>query len=376
MGKIALKKLTASDLTLFEWQFRERNAGNQKAINLNANVFVDQLFPSIEDATLETDGRLPLDLWVFGPGRASGINLQRKIIKGGAYKNWRLNGEFINNPPDQPDRFNILAPDDYVFFSFEGAIVPTSATAVFVAAALVDDLPLHAACNALGMVGRNTMMALDEGQLLGIASRAGLAADHPLMSLALSADLQEAATGSAHATERILRSGRAPQLSASALRKARDAAEEIGRLGEALIAIYLQRQKAAGAIADFEWVSSSNAVAPLDFRRQRQGAAVERIDVKATSGPFDREFHISFSELRAMAESGDSPYYIYRVFGATKEGAKLRVSDNMKPFAEGVLRTLAGLPLEVTIDAVSVSPRAVRFGGEIELTPAEDDESA
>ena len=49
MSKLALKKLTASDLTLFEWHFRNRNAGNQKAINLNADVFVQQLFPALPE---------------------------------------------------------------------------------------------------------------------------------------------------------------------------------------------------------------------------------------------------------------------------------------------------------------------------------------
>ena len=39
--QFAAKKLTRSDLTLFEEQFRKQNAGNQKSINLNRRVFVD-----------------------------------------------------------------------------------------------------------------------------------------------------------------------------------------------------------------------------------------------------------------------------------------------------------------------------------------------
>ena len=54
--RIALKRLTASDLTLFEWQFRNRNAGNQKSINLNADVFIVQLFPSMPEAALDAGG--------------------------------------------------------------------------------------------------------------------------------------------------------------------------------------------------------------------------------------------------------------------------------------------------------------------------------
>ena len=64
-SKLALKQLTASDLTLFEWQFRHLDVGGQKSINLNANVFVDQLFPAIGEATRGT-GRIPsrlMDIW-------------------------------------------------------------------------------------------------------------------------------------------------------------------------------------------------------------------------------------------------------------------------------------------------------------------------
>src|SRR5690242_266915 len=96
--RLAAKRLTASDLTLFEWQFRNRNAGNQKSINLNADIFINQLFPSLPDASVDTNGRVPLDLYIYGPGHAGVHNLQRKILKGSAYKNWRLDGEFITNP--------------------------------------------------------------------------------------------------------------------------------------------------------------------------------------------------------------------------------------------------------------------------------------
>jgi hypothetical protein len=44
--RFAVKKLTRSDLTFSEYQFRRQNAGNQKSINLNRNVFVDLIFPT------------------------------------------------------------------------------------------------------------------------------------------------------------------------------------------------------------------------------------------------------------------------------------------------------------------------------------------
>lgn len=101
LKKLAAKRLTASDLTLFEWHYKNKNAGNQKAINLNANVFVDELFPVLPEIADRQDGRIPLDLQIYGPGHKELHNLQRKIIKIGSYKNWRLNGEFIHNPIDE-----------------------------------------------------------------------------------------------------------------------------------------------------------------------------------------------------------------------------------------------------------------------------------
>ena len=41
--KLAIKRLTASDLTFFEWHYRRTPAVRQKAINLNAVIFWDGL---------------------------------------------------------------------------------------------------------------------------------------------------------------------------------------------------------------------------------------------------------------------------------------------------------------------------------------------
>lgn len=363
--KFALKRLTASDLTLFEWQFKNRNAGNQKAINLNANVFVDLLYPSVEAAARASDNKLPLDLWVVGPGAREAVNLQRKIIKGSAYKNWRLNGEFINNPLDDPDRFNTLRPSDLVLLAFDGEIVPSSATAVFVAQDLVEDAALYSELDDL--IGEAGMVALSEERVASVCDRAGLLGEHIIRSLILDEDLRDAAVGIASATERLVRSGRTAKLSSSALRKARDAADETGRLGEALINIYLRHECDAGRISKYEWVSASNAIAPLDFRFEVRGEA-EKLDVKCTSGIFDREFHISFGELKEMARSVE-PYRIYRVYNASEDGASLRISEDMKPLAQNILDAFCALPDGVIPDGVSIQPIIAHFGEELVLSP-------
>jgi hypothetical protein len=124
LRKFALKRLTASDLTFFEWHFRNHNAGNQKAINLNADVFIDKLYPSLPTLVLAKSGRIAIDLYLYGPGLEQELNLQRKIVKIGSYKNWRLDGEFIYDPNSRPDRFHSLQPNDLVLFEFIGELEP------------------------------------------------------------------------------------------------------------------------------------------------------------------------------------------------------------------------------------------------------------
>jgi hypothetical protein len=63
--RIAIKRLTASDLTLFEWHFRNENAGNQKSINLNADIFIDQMFPSLPEVAQLKNWRIPVDCIIF-----------------------------------------------------------------------------------------------------------------------------------------------------------------------------------------------------------------------------------------------------------------------------------------------------------------------
>ncbi len=369
--KFALKRLTASDLTLFEWHFRNRNAGNQKAINLNADIFATLLFPAIEAATRGTGGKVPLDLWIYGPGNAKPLNLQRKIIKWGTYKNWRLDGEFISNTVDEPDRFNSLQPGDFVVFAFEGDVVPVSATAIFVARQLEQDSALHA--GFVGVLESATMMILDEAAIARVSTRAKLPSDHPLLGFTLTEELKEIGLGSSKAAERLHRTRRTARLSDADVRRARDAAEETGRLGEQLVAAHLDGKKATGEISDFEWTSAVNAISPFDFRISSSGT-IERVDVKTTSGPFNRDLHVSGNELLEMATGGGT-YRIFRVYEATPMGGFLRVSEDMKTHAETILAVLRTLPDGVTADAVSISPGRIVFGEPLRLeAPADNDD--
>ena len=58
--KLALKRLSRSDLTFFEWQFRHVNAGNQKSINLNKIILIDKFYPSLPDLGVTNDNEFPV----------------------------------------------------------------------------------------------------------------------------------------------------------------------------------------------------------------------------------------------------------------------------------------------------------------------------
>lgn len=368
--KFAVKRLTASDLTLFDWQFKNRNVGGQKSINLNANVFIDELFPSLPDASAETNGRIPLDLYIYGPGHSGVHNLQRKILKGTTYKNWRLDGEVIANPESQPDRYNILEPGDFAVFDFQGRILPASAKMVLASQSVAEDRLIHE--RLLALLGGRSMVAVTLAQLRTIADR--LRDDeHPFHELTLDAELEDAALGGVRGTKILRRRQATRMLTRDELQRARKMAEEVGRTGEEFVFQHLMRLKGAGAILDFEWTSDTNAVAPYDFLvifPTRQEVA---IDVKSTSGEFDRPIHVSGAELIEMTSA--RRYDIYRVYEVSESSAVLRVAEGVGELAVLILASFERLPTGVQVDSVSVDVGTLPFGPVIGLTTPAPEEA-
>ena len=156
------------------------------------------------------------------------------------------------------------------------------------------------------------------------------------------------------------------------LRKARRAAEEVGRLGEALVDCHLRAKLAANEITDYVRASDVNAIEPYDFSIQR-GGSLERLEVKTTGRAFDRELHLPLSELREMAH-GDVPYRIIRVYGASNDGAKARLSVDLQEWGRTILGGFDTLPSGVTLSGVTVTPEEAMFGDEIVLAALVADE--
>lgn len=366
--KLAVKRLTASDLTFFEWHFRNRPAGNQKAINLNADVFIDKLYPALPTVATASGGRLPIDLYLYGPGAAPEANLQRKIIKISTYKNWRLDGEFIADPIEQPERYRGLSPDDLAVIEFRGATRPEAMRIVFLSSSVAEDAPL------LRLLTPDSMAAISRDELREAVTQSGVAADHPIQVLLATSDLREAAQSGetaliAAAGRRAVRS-----ITRDELIQAQLNASVIGEEGEALVNDWLTNEQTSRRILKFTWLSRQNAAAAMDFNADYPDNSTGDLEVKTTTGDFSRPFHLSMAELRHAAASSN-PYRIYRVYSLTDEGARLRISEPMNALAKRIQDSVRAMPDGIQPDGFVIDPIALEFQAEIALRVQSDQQS-
>lgn len=361
MPRIAIKSLTASDLTLFEYHFRHHNAGNQKSINLNADIFIKTFYPQVPSAAATMDNEIPISLTLFGPGHRLAYKLARKITKLASYKNWRLNGEFIRNPEAEPERFNVLRPGDLAVMAFEGDLIPSALRISFLAQNLPEDATIR---NALiGKMNSKSMIAVTISQLSDAIVLSGISREHPINALAIDQELQialeDAAFGNGDAVMRVIARRGSRTISKNDLAGARAQNDRIGREGESLINFMLQEQLRSQQIASYEWASEINAASPHDFRVVTLQGETVKIEVKTTSGPFERDMHMSASEL-ADAAQGPEKYDLYRVYSLTEDGANVAISHNIQNFSKNILSNLK-LPAGIRCDSFSISPQIRDF---------------
>ncbi|MGB8345847.1 MAG: DUF3883 domain-containing protein [Ktedonobacteraceae bacterium] len=368
--KLAIKRLTASELSFFKWQYYQNPSSKQKAINLNADVFVDRLYPGLGDPS--SPGRFPVDVLIYGPGLEGSYNLQRKILK--SHKNWRLNGEIVANPEGSLQRFDALTVGDFVIFDFNEGLYPSSVTLLFLAAAVPEDKKFHQALDQF--LGTRTMIALTPSELDEAIKKVDPVPTHHIYELTLdtdklNADVEDAALGGSRGRTRLRASTR--KLSRQDFQKAKENADMVGLAGEQFVNEYLQQLKAAGRIHDFEWVSAQNAISPYDFSIDHDGTGKTFVDVKSTQGEFERVLHVSYNELLQM-RTGTEQYDIYRVYDINESSAKLRITSGIREFAASILEILEHLPEGISSDGISFSPTALSFGTPMALEMGEQQE--
>lgn len=364
--KLAVKLLKRSDLTFFEPQFRQVNAGNQKSLNLNKSVLVDQFYPALGE--MQHKAVIPVRLSIWGPDAAEEMRISRSIAK--EAKNWRLNGEFVHNPDIAPARFNTLAPDDLALLRFDGSPSPTSVKLVVVSATAKSDADLY---EQLAPLAGSNMRAVSADDLL--AALADAPPDHPARQLvwdqAELADLEDAADGDATAAARI---AARRKVSRDELAQARARAGEIGFEGEALVAHWLSLQEVEGRIRDWRWIADEDAVSPFDFAVTRSDGTPLRVEVKTTSATGPRAFHISSAEVSSAAQGSD--YDLFRLSGWDGTNATLRIANGIGSWATSLLTTLAALPAGVRPQNFLVDEDQFRWSEPIKLSvsAAEEDD--
>lgn len=354
--KLALKRLTASDLTLFKWHFQNRPAGKQKAFNLDARILVDALYPALGEPSSIPIPRYPVDLYLLGPGVRPADNLQRKILK--QQKNWRLNGELIDNPVETPERYNILQPGDYALLEFSGDRVPNACSVTLIAAEEPADTALHTELSRRYPDG--SMWLMEERLVSEVLQIAQPLPEHPLYGWFESAALEDAALGGTTGVNAINRRRNGRGMTPAEFVRSKQAAEQNGIAGEEFLNDYFERLLDTGEVAAVEWTSSLNAISPFDFRITTLLGERRVVDAKSTSGDFGNVIHLSYGEMY-RAVNGPEPYDIYRLYALNENAAKLRIARDVRAALRPILHAIGELPDGVTVDSISIRPECLPF---------------
>jgi hypothetical protein len=376
INRVAIKRLTASDCTLFEEVFRKIGAGNQKSINLNADVLTGQLYPSLAVTAAATENEIALPISIYGPGTKGAHKLSRKIIKNSTYKNWRLDGEFIPGPSDDRTRYDGMQPGDFAVMIFKGEVAPTGMEIILVSK---ESPPDAALCGELAtLFGNRSMIAVSPSQIATAARNVSLKEGHPFYLAAsdpeMEAALEDAAQGGVQGTVKLLRNRSGRKVSASDLAKARAKAQSTGQDGEGLINGYFAGQITKGRLAAYKWISAENAISAYDFEIEFVPGQRALVDVKSTNGPFDNIIHISLAEI--IEAAGSVPHHIYRVYELAADGGKLKISEDICALAQQLKKIHEEtFPTEVRVDSLSIATSFFTWRQDEYVERAEDEET-
>ncbi len=378
--KIALKRLSASDCTFFEGPFRRSNVGNQKGINLNADVLVERLYPSLPSIAAATGDQVPLRVNIYGPGGKPQETITRKIIKTATYKNWRLNGETVRGPISDHTRYDgVTARDIAVMVFHDDRGAPHTIDLILVSQSDASDSAIIGKLTRL--FDKKTMVEATAEQLALVVTESAAPANHPIRLAAFDpvfqAELEDAVSGGLAGTNKILHhKSRVSKITASEVATIMADLQLTGQDGEAILNGWFQERVAAGQLHSAKWTSADNAFAPYDFLVKDNPNSDHKIDAKTTKGPFTNTIHISMAELTDAA--GEVPYRINRLYEINEDGAKMTSSHNINEFARNLVKTLKDhMPPGVVADSFSVSVDALTWNDEVYIKrPHADDEES
>jgi len=120
--------------------------------------------------------------------------------------------------------------------------------------------------------------------------------------------------------------------------KAQKLFQEIGKKGEELINIYLEKKKYNGQIKDFNWVNkNSESGLPFDFEIKNNHGELIYSDAKSTSYKFEQRMIFSSQELKFIQQNQN--YYIHRVFDLNNS-PKLKICNNIETISHNFIKNL------------------------------------
>ncbi|WP_456378837.1 hypothetical protein [Thiolapillus sp.] len=371
---IVLKRLSASDLTIFEHQYTNTEGAKQKGINLDKAV-IYKLYPNLKNRLATSGAKIPVQLLIYGPESAGLHSQMRKILL--QAKNVRLNGELIRNPPGEDKRYDSLEKGDFSIIEFNGDNEPESAKMLLLSKNSAKDRGLYQKLSdrySEGFNSRRGMQILVPAELSELMGTLDLPSGHPAYDFLDGDALEDAALGGIEGIHELQRRRKARGVSQEELSRAKHRAEQNGRLGEELLNSWLEEQVSAGNITGFKWEADENAVAPYDFRiLDDNGSPARSIDAKSTSGIFTNKIHISSAELEEIV-CGTIPYDIYRLYGITDTRASCRIAENVRKALESTFNLLSSLPDGISANGITVNPDIFSFSEEFEIDLAEADE--
>lgn len=373
----AVKHLAGSDLAWFRSLLGVFANTKLKGINLNADPTITIFYRDLGAIAEATDGRIPISATIWGPGAAKSYNGTFKIVRSAGSKNWRLNGTLVDDPVGEEGRFNDLQRDDLAVIAFSGRPAPTHVHLVLLASARQEDAALVEYFRTeFPRRPRDTMLAISPADIVEALRAPGVPDDHPLQFVVLDPEdaelVEDAALGGSEGVIARQR-GRRRRVSAKEITTSRDAAERIGREGEALLDNYLARSG-----FEYEWTAepeNGDGFAPYDFD-VKQGPFAGRLDAKTTKGPFERPFHLSFGEILEASESHEA-YRIARIYLIGEEGAQMRISHDISDFARRLLNAHdAAVFGGIRADAftVPVDAEGLVWGGEMTLSAPDSED--
>jgi hypothetical protein len=337
----AIKRLTASDCTLFEAVYRTIGADRRMGIGLSVKLLAGRFYRKLAIAARETNNEVLLGLAIYGPDAKPAQCLTRMIVQRPLSDDWILTGESVRCPWDDPARYDNIRPGDLAVMAFTGIVKPTRMDLILLSPAATRDIP---AIEALApLVGDHTMIAVTPTQIRAAIHGAGIAESHPVRMAAADADrdaaMEDAAMGGVKGPAWLARHRINWPVSISELSRNKRDVEATDREGKGVANLWLSAQVSNGHHRKYEWISEENAVTACDFEAYEVGGMRTRFTAKSTRGPFDNTIHLSLAEV-IMAASG-IPYRIVRVFHLEDFRGKIRVSEDIGPFARELLAVRA-----------------------------------